>query len=99
MTLYHLLPAVLLVAACAVPNNPSQTAGTSGTEIQLADGQNCWNNQCFRFSKVNRSVSVIGKFPVRVPREIDVRDGFVTESEFRAMFQRASMAYSSGVGR
>lgn len=99
MTPFRLLPALLLAAACTTANNPTQPTASGGTDIQLVDGRNCWNNQCFRFSKVDRSVSVTGKYPVRVPRDIDVRDGIVTEAEFRAMFQRANTAYSTGVGR
>ena len=99
MTLLRFIPALLLVAACAVPDNPTRSTSSGSTQIQLTDGNNCWNNRCFRFSKINRSVSVIGKFPVRVPRDIDVRDGYVSEAEFAQMFQAANMAYATGVGR
>ncbi|MBJ6372321.1 hypothetical protein [Sedimentitalea arenosa] len=94
-----LLPALLLLAACAVPDNPSRSGAGGETQIQLSDGQNCWNNRCFRFSSVNRSVQVTGKYPVRAPRDIDLRDGYVTEAQFAAMFQTANMAYANGVGR
>lgn len=90
---------VLLLAACAVPDNVSRTTTSGATEIQLNDGKNCWKNRCLRFSAVNRSVAVTGKYPVRVPRDIDVRDGYVTEAEFAAMFQAANMAFANGVGR
>lgn len=93
------LPAILLLTACAVPNNPSQTTAAGVTEIELSDGRNCWNNRCFRFSSTDRSVSVPGRYPVRAPRDIDLRDRSVTEAEFAAMFQTANMAYASGVGR
>lgn len=99
MTKFHFLPIVLLLAACSVPNNPSRTGGSGVTEIQLIDGKNCWNNRCLRFDSTDRSVQVSGKFPVRAPRDIDLRSGYVTEAEFAQMFQTANMAYATGVGR
>ncbi|MDK3074022.1 hypothetical protein QO034_12950 [Sedimentitalea sp. JM2-8] len=99
MTRFRFLPILLLVAACSVPSNPSRTGASGVTEIQLIDGRNCWNNRCLRFDSMNRSVSVAGKFPVRAPRDIDLRGGYVTEAEFARMFQTANMAYATGVGR
>ena len=93
------LPLVLCISACTVANNPSQPGPTGTAKIELVEGRNCWNNQCLRFSRVNRSVSVIGRHPVRIPRDIDVRDSQVTEAEFAEMFQTANMAFSTGAGR
>ncbi|MFD3188697.1 hypothetical protein ACFMPD_00310 [Sedimentitalea sp. HM32M-2] len=99
LPLFRLLPAALLVAACSAPDNPVRTAPGGTTEIALQDGRNCYNNQCLRYSRAQRSVSVTNKYPVRIPRDIDVRDGYVTPADFAAMFQTANMAYSAGVGR
>ena len=95
----RLLPLVLCISACTAANNPSQPGPAGNTKIELVEGRNCWNNQCLRFNRVNRSVSVTGRHPVRIPRDIDVRDGIVTETEFAAMFQAANMAFSTGAGR
>ncbi len=99
MTAIRIIPVVLLLVGCAAENNPTQTNALGEGQIALNDGRNCWNNQCFRYSKVNRSVSVLGRHPVRVPRDIDVRDNQVSQAEFTAMFQTANMAYSTGAGR
>jgi hypothetical protein len=99
MPLARLLIVLVVVSACSVPNNASRSGASGAMEIQLVDGNNCWNNRCLRFVSEDRSVSVTGKGAVRVPRDIDLRDGYVSEAEFASMFQAANMAYATGVGR
>ena len=94
-----LISVALVLAACTpAPNNPSRTSA-GVTEIAISDGRNCWNNRCLTFSSLNRSIQVTSKHPVSVPRNIDLRDGYVTEAEFSSMFTAANRALSRGVGR
>lgn len=71
----------------------------SAVEIELVDGRNCWERRCFYLSRKNRSVAVSGRFPVRVPSNIDIRGGLVSPEEFNAMFRDAMLALSRGAGQ
>lgn len=93
------LTIAIAVAGCDVPNNTAQTSAQGTTEIAFQDGKNCWNNRCINFKKKDRWISITGRNPVPVPREIDLRDGYVTEAEFNQMFETANRALSYGAGR
>ncbi len=88
----------IFLTACTATENATRS-GPNGTEIQIQDGRNCWKNRCLTFDSRYRSIAVTGKNPTRIPRGVDVSDGYVTEAEFAAMFQAANMAYGTGVGR
>lgn len=98
INLLRSIPVWLLLAACAMPNNPSKTEN-GGTKIQLMNGRNCWANQCFGYDSTRQTVLLPGKNPARVPGGIDTQTGYVTETEFTAMFNAAAMSYANGVGR
>jgi hypothetical protein len=89
----------VVLAACSSPNNPTRPMPQGeGTQIAFENGTNCWNNQCLRFNKANRAISVTGRYPVSVPRNIDVRDGYVSDVEFAAMYTGANRALARGAG-
>ncbi|MEO9781696.1 MAG: hypothetical protein ABJH07_03455 [Sedimentitalea sp.] len=98
INLLRSIPVLLLLAACAMPDNPTQS-GNGGTEIQLETGRNCWANRCFSYDSARQMVSLPGKNPARVPGAVNTQKGFVTETEFAAMFNAAAMSYANGVGR
>jgi hypothetical protein len=87
-----------ILAACEVPDNPSQSSG-AGVEILIEPGRNCWRNMCFTYDAVRNAVSVPGRNPVRIPAAIDLRKGSLTQAEFTTIYRTATMAYANGVGR
>jgi hypothetical protein len=91
--------ALVFLAACAVPDSPSRTGPQGETEIQFQDGKNCWQNKCLKYDIKYRSVAVTGRNPVSISRDIDVRDGYVSEAEFSSMFAAANAALAFGAGR
>ncbi len=93
------IPALLLVAACEVPDNPVRTSNSGATQISIQNGRNCLNNRCFDLNTSRGSVQLTGKNPARIPTGINYSDGFVTQDEFNRMFAAANSAYASGVGR
>ena len=96
---YHFLVVALLAVACAPQSNETRVAPQGGgTQIRFEDGRNCWQGRCLNFSRRDRWISVSGRNPVLVPKDIDLRDGYVTEAEFQRMFATASMALSRGAG-
>lgn len=98
MKRFGLILVLGVFAGCTpAPVNPTRT-GPDGVEIQFTDGRNCWNNRCMRYDQKNRWVSVTGRHPVLIASNIDLRDGYVTEAEFNAMFERANRALSRGAG-
>lgn len=90
--------AILLLAACETPSNPSTTAANGVTAIQIQTGRNCYDNRCFTLN-ANGTVQLAGRNPARIPAGINYADGTVTPAEFEAMLSSASSAYASGVGR
>lgn len=99
LSLRWIAPALLLVAACEVPDNAVRTSDTGTSQIRLQDGRNCFNNRCFDLNTSRGSVQLIGRNPARIPSGVNWTDGFVTPSEFNRMFQAANSAYASGIGR
>lgn len=81
------LPAAL--SACLRADEPVTRSVNGVTQIQLRTGLNCWNGQCFRY---NRFVSVPGRESVRIPDDIEMVDGFVTEDEFARILAEARNA-------
>jgi len=95
----RLLPLLLFVAACTPPaNNPSRASAQGGTEIQLDNGRNCWENRCIHVNKQSRLAAVNGRNSVRIPSNIVVSDGYVTVDEFNAIFITGMRALPIGVG-
>ena len=87
------LPAAL--AACLQVED-NATRNVSGvTQIQLRTGLNCWQGQCFRY---NRVASVPGREPVRIPDDVEIIDGFVTEEGFARILAEARRAPWQSVG-
>lgn len=96
----RLLPFMLGLAACtALPESATRVTAQGGTEIRLQDGRNCWNNQCITFNSVSRTAAATGRIPVRLPRSIDISDGYVSDAEFAAIFSASVRSFSRGAGR
>ena len=103
MISHKFLPLVLVLAACTeAPSTPASPVGPApdgSAQVRFVDGRNCLNNQCLTFSARNRSVRMAGRYPVSVPNDIDVRNGYVTQAEFSQMFAKAGRAQGQGSGR
>jgi len=96
---FRLLPFLIFVAACApVPDNPSRVSPQGGTEIQLQNGRNCWSNRCLQINMQSRIAAVNSRNSVRIPRDIDVSDGYVTVAEYNAIFATGMRAMPRGAG-
>lgn len=70
------------LAACQDDNPVVQTE--SGPRIQIVDGVNCYNKQCFSYGPNNGSLVVAGRFPTTVQAGITS----ASVSEFQAMYAR-----------
>jgi hypothetical protein len=80
-----------LVGCLKVPDN-AFSEGPTGKEIQIVNGRNCWENQCFYFNQRDGEISVAGREPVAAPSKIDLRKGYVTEAEFNELVLAARLA-------
>jgi hypothetical protein len=93
----------MLAACLELPDN-AFSEGPTDKEIQIVNGRNCWENQCFYFNQRDGEISVAGREPIAAPSKIDLRKGYVTEAEFNELLMEARKASmeeasnSSGVG-
>ena len=77
-----------LSACIEVENNPSEVI--DGIRyIELIDGRNCWNGQCFWYDQKKNLVRVHLKESVEIPETIDVSSGRIRESEFAEILEIA----------
>ena len=88
------VPVLLLVAACDVPNNSTRQGAGGGAEIQLQDGRNCWDNQCLQYNPRRGTFSISGRHSVTAPAGALKGDGYITVSGFQQAFHRAMRAPS-----
>ena len=83
------------LAACSTINNPSTTGANGQVLIRFADGQNCWN-QCVTYDAGNHRVEAPGFKPAKVPGDIDLSDGYVTEAEFERLYRASRRTRPEG---
>ncbi len=82
------------LAACVeIPDNAFRELATGEKQIAISEGRNCWGNQCFQLALRQNKVSVAGRETIDVPEEVDLRDGFISESEFDLLLSEARKAY------
>ncbi len=96
MKTIYIIPVLLIVAACDVPNNPTRSSATGVTEIKLQEGRNCWDNQCMRFNPRNGSFSLSGRESVGPSSGSLQSGGYISVSAFQQTFINANRAASRG---
>jgi len=91
------LTAVLVLAACDVPQSPVVTGTDGQTRIQInTSGLTCYQTRCLDINPAARSVRTMGNRTAGIPRDIDVSDGTVTPAEFRRLGEVALLAGGMG---
>lgn len=87
--------AVAFTASLPVTGTAQTRATAAGTEITLRNGQNCFNNKCFRYDAARNAVSIQARVPVAAG---NVR-GSITPEQFNELFYRALRARERSSGR
>ncbi|MEW9921109.1 hypothetical protein AB2B41_15960 [Marimonas sp. MJW-29] len=82
-----LIGAAAILSACAVQTSATRT-GPSGLEIQITNGQNCWNNKCIRYNAARNTVSIQGRIGVPAGPIGD----YVSPATFEALYGAALRA-------
>lgn len=88
--------ALAAIAACTVEPNPTITTASGAIEIQITDGLNCYDNQCFKYDARYNTVSVAGRVNTSPPPGTTLADGSVSPAEFKATFEKAVRARTVG---
>lgn len=84
-----IFPALLIIAACEVPDSVSRTSAGGGTEIKLQNGQNCWDNQCMRYNAQSGSFSLPSRYSVDAPAGAVQAGGYMSVPAFQQTYERA----------
>lgn len=82
------LALIALIAIAAMPSAPMPANAQQERLIPLIDGRTCWtetSNRCFRYNEGRRSATRAGFGNVRVPADLEVKPGFITEGGFVAI--------------
>ncbi len=97
MRIFYWLVAVVLLAACDVPQAPVVTGADGQARIQInTAGLTCYQTRCLDISPAARSVRMVGNRTVGIPSDIDVSNGTVTPAEFQRLGQIAMLAGGTG---
>ncbi|WP_170600299.1 hypothetical protein [Ruegeria arenilitoris] len=97
MRVFYWLGAVVLLAACDVPQAPVVTGPDGQARIQInTAGLTCYRTRCLDINPAARSVRMMGNRTAGIPRDIDVSDGTVTPAEFRRLGEVAMLAGGMG---
>lgn len=79
------MPRLSFVVVVAIFATPLPAAAQQERLIPLIDGRTCWtetSNRCFRYNESRRVATRAGFGNVRVPADLEVKPGFITESGF-----------------
>lgn len=87
--------AAAFTASVPVTTSAQTRATAAGTEITLRNGQNCFNNKCFRYDAARNAVSIQARVPVAAGNV----SGSITPEQFNELFYRALRARERSSGR
>jgi hypothetical protein len=83
---------LMALTGCLQVRDNATRQGTSGIEIQINEGRNCWSNRCFRYDADENEIVIPGREPIAVPEGVDLSDGYASEAEFAALLSAARKA-------
>ncbi len=97
MTRWISLGALLVLAACDVPQSPVVTGPDGQTRIQInTAGLTCYETRCLDINPSTRSVRSVGSRTIRIPANIDISGGTISPDDFKQLGTTALLAGGAG---
>lgn len=88
--------ALPILTACETPSNTVRTTTGGQTVIEIRQGVNCYDGQCFSYDAARGLVAATGRRATTPP--ISLAGGTVTPEQFTATFNKAMRMDARGSG-